>query len=93
VRTVYVCVACATHYLPPESMEYPAAGVQASRVHCANPACKAAVESGKGVNIPAELLERMIERAGEEPRKPRARRPARGRRSVAGPQGGRSKLQ
>lgn len=92
MRSVYVCLACGIHYLPPESMEYPSLGLRASTVHCGEPACKAAVESGRA-GIPAALLGQMNAQAAEEPYKPRARRPAHGRRPAAGPQAARSRLQ
>jgi hypothetical protein len=96
VRKVFVCLACAIHYMPPESMRYESVGVDASPIHCANPGCKAALEDGRAVSgVPLELLERWALRAAEaqgEPLVPGVRRRARGRRPSAAPAGGRSKL-
>ena len=96
MRKLFVCLNCAIHYMPPESMRYETVGVAASPIHCANPACKAALESGWAVSgVPLELLERWALRAAEaqpDPQVPGARRRARGRRPSAAPAGGRSKL-
>lgn len=91
MRSVYVCLACGAHNLPPESGEYPGLGLRASPLHCTTPECRHAVESGRA-GVPAALLEQMVNRAAEEPYKPRARRPAHGRRPATGPQAARSRL-
>jgi hypothetical protein len=96
VRKVFVCLACAIHYMPPESMRYEAVGVDASPIHCANPACKTTLESSHAMSgVPLELLEQWALRAAEtqpDPQVSGTRRRARGRRPSAAPAGARSKL-
>ncbi|MDT3400440.1 hypothetical protein RKE29_28175, partial [Streptomyces sp. B1866] len=75
MRTVYVCLNCACLYLPPESMRYPTAGLEASPVHCSLPGCKEAVERAvAGLAVPVELIAQWARRAAGldgEPRRPR----------------------
>jgi hypothetical protein len=95
MRSVYSCVICGVHYLPPETMEYPALGLAASPVHCARPECAAAVKAGDA-GLPVEVLTMLAMRAADaqgEAREPtRGGGKARGRRAGAAPGGGRSKL-
>lgn len=97
MRTWYVCLACAAHYLPPESMTYPRLNLEASPVHCSTPECRDAVTPIlEGIRVPADMLALWARRAagmvGEEPRRPRPGRRARGRRSASGPAAARSRL-
>lgn len=95
MRNVFVCLNCAVHYIPPESMRYESIDLDASPIHCANPACKAALEDGRvAAGVPLEVLERWALRAAErqpDPQVPRVAR-ARGRRPAAAPASARSKL-
>jgi hypothetical protein len=82
MRHAYVCLSCATHYLPPESMRYEQAGLDASPVHCANPRCAADVRGGRAVpGVPVEVLEQLAVRAAERQPDPR---PDAGRRARGG---------
>ncbi|MGW1279480.1 hypothetical protein ACWD4V_21380 [Streptomyces tsukubensis] len=99
MRTWYLCLGCAAHYLPPESMTYPGRpGLAASPVHCGLVQCRAAAQriiarSG----LPAALFEAMALRAARAadtaggPARPGQRR-ARGRRPASGPGSARTKL-
>lgn len=98
MRLVFVCTECATHYLPPESMQYPHG--PASPVHCSvcqRIAAELGVEVDPRVAAAALALARRAARAradgaAEEPRPDvRPSRPARTRRAGR-PQTGRSKL-
>lgn len=82
MRKVFVCVACAVHYMPPESMRYEEIGEDASPVHCARPDCRADVRGGRAVTgVPVEVLERWALRAAEQQPDPQpVRRRARGGR-------------
>lgn len=94
MRTVYCCVICGVHYLPPEAMEYPTSGVVASPVHCARLECEAAVTAGEA-GLPVEVLTMLAQRAADvrgEAQPVRGGGKARGRRGAAAPGGGRSKL-
>lgn len=98
MRTMYACFECASHYLPPESMEYAEVGVAASPVHCS--VCKAALAE-RGIEASPEQVRAALVLArrlnpgaavGEEKRPDvRPSRPAKTRRSPA-PGGRRSKL-
>ncbi|MEU1134765.1 hypothetical protein ABZ383_33750 [Streptomyces sp. NPDC005900] len=96
MRQIYVCLGCAGHYLPPETMTYPTLGLTASPVHCGAPACKSAVtDSLKFIAVPEDVVAKWARRAAgiDGPvRRARPGRPARGRRSAATPGSGRSKL-
>lgn len=94
MRSVYGCVICGVHYMPPEAMEYPALELKASAAHCARPECAAAAAAG-AAGLPVEVLELLARRAAEERGKaqaPCAVGRTRGRRAAAAPGGGRSKL-
>ena len=94
MRPIYHCVICGVTYLPPEAMEYPTSGLEASPVHCARPECAKAVAAGEA-GLPVEVLAMLAQRAadarGETPAV-RSGGKARGRRAGAAPGGGRSKL-
>ncbi|MFF8961025.1 hypothetical protein [Streptomyces sp. NPDC014894] len=96
MRTIYVCLGCAAHYLPPVPMTYPALGLTASPVHCGAPACRSAVAPMMaGVGVPVETVARWTRRAAGldgARRSPRPGRRARGRRAGAAPRSARSKL-
>lgn len=94
MRSVYCCVICGVHYLPPEAMAYPTSGVVASPVHCARPECGAAVTAGEA-GLPVEVLAMLAMRAADaqgEAQPVRSGGKARGRRAGAAPGGGRSRL-
>ncbi|GAA3267960.1 hypothetical protein GCM10010493_50350 [Streptomyces lavendulae subsp. grasserius] len=96
MRTVYVCMGCAVQFLPPESMAYPEAGVEASPLHCSLPGCRSvAEESLRLFGVPEEVAARWLRRAAglEGPvRRPRSGRRARGGRAVSAPASARSRL-
>ncbi|WP_405008951.1 hypothetical protein [Kitasatospora sp. NBC_01539] len=95
MRAVFLCQECATHYLPPEGLEY--GDGPASPVWCS--VCQARAAA---LGIPEPALARMLalraaeqqaRPAADEPRRPDVRpsRPARTRRAGTGP-GTRSRL-
>ncbi|MFJ8231466.1 hypothetical protein ACIQ9E_16155 [Streptomyces sp. NPDC094448] len=98
MRTWYLCLGCAAHYLPPESMTYPGRpGLVASPVHCGLGQCRAAArEIVARSGLPAALFEAMALRAAQaadaagDPARPVRR--ARGRRSASGPRSARTRL-
>ncbi|GAA3108389.1 hypothetical protein ACFQ0X_43815 [Streptomyces rectiviolaceus] len=95
-RQIYLCLGCAGQYLPPESMTYPSLGVDASPVHCSNPACASSVTASlQYIPVPPERVAELARRAAglDGPvRRGRPGRIARGRRAQASPGTGRSKL-
>ncbi|MET9222366.1 hypothetical protein ABZX65_26880 [Streptomyces sp. NPDC003300] len=92
MRSVYCCVICGVHYLPPEGMVYPESGVVASPAHCASPVCTKAARDGEA-GLPLAMLETLALKAAEEQQAVDRRvRRGRGRRAGAAPGGGRSKL-
>lgn len=96
MRQIYVCLGCAGHYLPPESMTYPSLGLTASPVHCGAPDCRATVTASmRFIAVPEDVVAKWARRAAglDGPvRRPRPGRAARGRRAKASPGTGRSKL-
>ncbi|MEW1549394.1 hypothetical protein [Streptomyces tsukubensis] len=101
MRTWYLCLGCAAHYLPPESMTYPGRpgrpGLVASPLHCGLRQCRAAArEIVARSGLPAALFEAMAlraARAADTPGGPaRPGRRARGGRSASGPRSARTRL-
>lgn len=94
MRNVYVCLGCAAHYLPPESMRYEAVDLDASTVHCANPRCATAVEAlARGIGITEQQLAELVGRdPAPEPEQPRPVRRVPGKRAPSGPRIARTKL-
>ncbi|MFD7548144.1 hypothetical protein ACFV0R_29140 [Streptomyces sp. NPDC059578] len=108
MRTWYVCLGCTARYLPPESAPTPASAAQPSRprrartggsgapVACPEPGCREkAARIVDSIGVPAETVARWARKAAGldgDRRTPRGHRPARGRRSAAGPGAARSKL-
>lgn len=94
MRPIYVCIGCGVIYLPPET---PPNGRTVSPAHCGAPECAAATRQAVAMSgLPEEKLGELARRANGlegEVRAPRLdRRAARGRRAMAAPGGGRSKL-
>ncbi|MER5495256.1 hypothetical protein ACSMX9_15675 [Streptomyces sp. LE64] len=102
MRTWYVCLGCTARYLPPAPLPLPPGPVARARdepadpVACQEPACREkAARIVDSVGLPAETLARWARRAAGldgDRRAPRGHRPARGRRSAAGPGAGRNKF-
>lgn len=96
MRQVYVCLHCAALYLPPEAMHYPSLNLDASRVHCSDPRCTQEVEATlEAISVSEETMAKWARKAAGlegEPRRPRWRRAARGRRPGASPGIARSRL-
>jgi hypothetical protein len=94
MRPIYVCIGCATTYLPPE---HPTSGPVPSPAHCSRPDCQAAArEAAKWSGLSEAKLGELARRAAGlegEPRRPRTgRRTSAGRRAGSSPAGGRGKL-
>lgn len=100
MRLIFICQECGTHYLPPESMRYEAAGEDASAVWCS--ACQAVmrergIEESPVAAAVALLAARsaLRDRIAESPEARldvRPSRPARTQRSGQRPAGARTKL-
>ena len=88
MRPIYVCIGCASTYLPPE---HPSPAL-CSRSDCQAAARQAAELSGLPEAKLGELARRAAGLEGE-PRRPRmGRRTTVGRRAASAPGGGRGKL-
>ncbi|MFF7331573.1 hypothetical protein ACIQU5_29085 [Streptomyces sp. NPDC090306] len=93
MRPIYVCVGCASAYLPHTNED---AG-PVSPAHCGKPACAEALRQAVAMSgLAEERIGELTRRANGlegDPLRPRLdRRRARGRRSAAAPGGGRDKL-
>lgn len=61
MRPIYLCVGCATEYLPPEN---PTSGLPVSSAHCSNPECRAAVRTAVALSgLSEEKLGELARRA------------------------------
>ncbi|QDY76630.1 hypothetical protein [Streptomyces qinzhouensis] len=97
MRTWYQCLACESHYLPPESMTYPShPGVTANPVHCTTHRCRERAERIVAASgMPMSVFEAMAIRAAaraEASTPASTTRRARGGRSASGPGSARSRL-